>query len=201
MIGYPAKQTRVFVGSSSKSIGVGEALKRSLSTDDVIVVPWKELGVFPLSEHTIESLERTANKCHFAVFVLGLDDLIQGKKGESYVPRDNVVFELGLFLGRIGRRRSYMLKPQGIDVHLPSDLSGVTWAEFVLPGTRVNDVREASLQILDAMKRAPMTPTELLLSTTVFPPIVIRHCLRLLRQFIDSWIKFKLLSCQACNVV
>jgi len=177
MIGYPKKETRVFVASSSKSIAVAESLKRCLTDQEIAVVPWKDLGVFPLSEHIIESLERAANRCQFAVFILGQDDVIKRETGEHYIPRDNVVFELGIFLGRIGRKRSYMLKPQGVDIRLPTDLSGVTWAEFTLPGTKVNDVREAAQQIRHAMVHAPMTPTESMLSTTVMPPIVIRHCL------------------------
>ena len=186
MNGFPHKQIKVFVASSSKSVSVAEALKEVLSDEETVVIPWKELGVFLLSEHTIESLEKAANQCQFAVFVLGPDDVIQTETEGVYVPRDNVVFELGLFLGRIGRRRSYMLKPHGVNVKLPSDLSGITWAEYTLLGNNTIDVKDASIQIRYAMQRAPMTPTINLLSATVFPQIVIRNALNTFQEYLQK---------------
>lgn len=188
--GFPQKQTRIFVASSSKTVDVANTLKRSLSSDKIVVVPWKELGVFPLSEHIIESLEKAANQCQFAIFVLGPDDVVQQETGESFVPRDNVVFELGLFLGKIGRKRSYMLKPHGIDIKLPSDLRGVTWAQYYSPGTTINDVREACLQIKYTMENAPMTPAVEILAATILPTIVIRHASRTFTRYVDSRLKF-----------
>ncbi len=177
MNGYPKQKTRVFVASSTKSVVVAESLRQVLGSEDIQVIPWKDLGVFVLSEHTMESLEKAANQCHFAVFVLGPDDVIQTDDGGVFVPRDNVVFELGLFLGRIGRKRSYMLRPDGINIKLPSDLSGVTWAQYYLPGTSVDHVRDASAQIRYAMAAAPMMPAISLLSRTVLPPILLKHAL------------------------
>ncbi len=177
MNGYPQQRTKVFVASSSKSVDVAEALRQLIGNDRVEVVPWKDLGVFVLSEHTMESLEKAASQCHFAVFVLGPDDVMKTEEGGVYVPRDNVVFELGLFLGRIGRKRSYMLRPSGIEIKLPTDLSGVTWARYSPPGKTMDEVREAAEQIQHAMSKAPMMPAISLLSRTVLPPIVLKHAL------------------------
>ena len=48
-------------------------------------------------------------------------------RGETKAtPRDNVLFELGLFIGRLGRLRSILLEPAAANVKLPSDLSGIT---------------------------------------------------------------------------
>jgi predicted nucleotide-binding protein len=44
----------------------------------------------------------------------------------SAVPRDNVIFELGFFMSRLGRHRTLLLVPQRTDVTLPSDFKGLT---------------------------------------------------------------------------
>ena len=44
--------------------------------------------------------------------------------------RDNVIFELGLFMGRLGVQRAILMEPRGTDVKLPSDMAGVTTVSY-----------------------------------------------------------------------
>ena len=67
----------------------------------------------------------------FAAFVLSPDDIVQLRNQEFRSARDNVVFELGLFIGRLGRKRCFIVMPRDIsDFHLPSDLLGTTPVTF-----------------------------------------------------------------------
>jgi predicted nucleotide-binding protein len=55
--------------------------------------------------------------------------IIRGKTLSSV--RDNVLFELGLFVGRLGAERSFFIVPEDADdFRLPSDLYGVTYPTF-----------------------------------------------------------------------
>ncbi len=67
----------------------------------------------------------------FAVLVLGPDDRVISRGDDNLAPRDNVVLELGLFIGAVGRRRVFLVMPAGLDVKIPTDLLGVTpvWYE------------------------------------------------------------------------
>jgi predicted nucleotide-binding protein/nucleoside 2-deoxyribosyltransferase len=118
----------VFIGSSSESLEVAYALEQDLGSDTEVTV-WSR-GVFGPSETTIESLEKSLSQFDVAVFVLGSDDLIYSRGAGEMAPRDNVLFELGLFIGAIGRRRSLILVDESAKPKIPSDLFGVTPLTF-----------------------------------------------------------------------
>jgi CRP/FNR family transcriptional regulator, cyclic AMP receptor protein len=56
------------------------------------------------------------------------DDVATIRKKKQAVPRDNVIFELAYFMGRLGRRRSILMEPS--NVKLPSDYDGVTTIRY-----------------------------------------------------------------------
>lgn len=66
----------------------------------------------------------------FAVVLLTSDDLGRAKDEpvESARPRQNVLLELGYFIGRLGRANVCALKRGQLEV--PSDFAGVVWEEF-----------------------------------------------------------------------
>jgi CRP/FNR family cyclic AMP-dependent transcriptional regulator len=116
---------RVFVGSSRESLEVANAVQAGLATDPFLVTVWTN-GVFGPSEFPIEALERVAVESDFAILILGPDDEVLSRDMESLAPRDNVVFELGLFIGAAGRLRVFLLVPHGLEIKIPTDLLGVT---------------------------------------------------------------------------
>ncbi|PSW31288.1 hypothetical protein C9J21_17605 [Photobacterium phosphoreum] len=69
--------------------------------------------------------------------------------------QDNVLFELGLFIGKLGKRRCFIIMPDNVDLHIPTDLVGVTPAKYA--GARDKSEIAASLgpachEIRQAMK-------------------------------------------------
>jgi predicted nucleotide-binding protein len=62
--------------------------------------------------------------------VLTADDVTIRRGRKSHAPRDNVVFELGLFIGSLGRERTYIVTEKSVDLRLPTDLLGVTYLPY-----------------------------------------------------------------------
>ena len=118
----------VFVGWSSEGLRVAQAVQVLL--DQVCEVEIWSQGVFGLTQGTLESLVLAIERFDFAVLVLTADDLTIARGVERPVARDNVLFELGLFVGGLGRDRTFMLYDRTRRPELPSDLAGVTAATF-----------------------------------------------------------------------
>jgi len=121
----PNALPEVFIGSSKEHIAIAKALADRVSNSTRTVRVWTD-GVFAAGETAIESLLGEVQLADFAVLVLGDDDVITTRDTEVSAPRDNVIFELGLFMSALGRERALILRPRGVDLHIPSDLLGIT---------------------------------------------------------------------------
>jgi hypothetical protein len=121
----------VFIGSSSEGLEFARAI-RSLLSPDAEVTLWNE-GLFAVGSTLIDSLVDYLPRLDFAILVLTPDDLSISRDTESFSPRDNVVFELGLFMGYLGRSRTIMVHEDGSKIKIPSDLSGVIRATYRWP--------------------------------------------------------------------
>ena len=120
---------KLFIGSSSESLDVARAVQDVLSQDAEITV-WEQ-GIFDLSKSIFASLLEQLEKSDFGIFILAPDDLTRIRGENVRTPRDNVIFELGLFFGRLGTGHTFFLIPSGIDdLHLPTDLLGITPAKY-----------------------------------------------------------------------
>ncbi|MCH7726625.1 MAG: nucleotide-binding protein, partial [Planctomycetes bacterium] len=119
---------RMFIGSSVEGKDIAEMIQLGLEYD-VETTIWHQ-GVFGLSQGSLEALVAAANEFDFAALVLTPDDLKTKRGADIGNPRDNVVFELGLFMGALGRERTFIVYNRDIDLELPTDLAGVTPATF-----------------------------------------------------------------------
>jgi hypothetical protein len=122
------KRPSVFIGSSSEGLKIAKNLQLLLDHSCEVTI-WSQ-GVFGLSQGTLESLVLALDDFDFAVLVLTPDDMVNSRGTTGSAPRDNVLFELGLFMGRLGRNRTFILYDRSEDLKLPSDIAGVTPATF-----------------------------------------------------------------------
>lgn len=159
-------KTRVFVASSVEHLDLAYAVQEGLEHDAEVTV-WSQ-GVFQLSRTTMASLVDQLDETDFAVFVLAPDDVTKIRENEVVSVRDNVVFELGLFSGRIGIERCYIIAPRGNDdLHLPTDLLGLTPGSYdpdrqdanmvAALGPACNRIRK-SMRLLGPVKPSAATP-------------------------------------------
>ena len=122
------RKPRIFIGSSVESLPIADAINQNLDHSCEVTI-WRN-GTFNLSSTTIDSLVLKASSVDYAIFIFSPDDVSTIRNKEDKVVRDNVIFELGLFVGTIGKERCYIVKPRNIDLHLPSDLLGLTTADY-----------------------------------------------------------------------
>ncbi len=130
------RRPSVFIGSSAKGLPVAKKLQQNLDWACEVVI-WYQ-GVFGLSGGTLETLVNKAPEFDFAILVVTPDDmLVTAAAGQSKrvaqtqsCARDNVLIEIGLFIGVLGRERTFIVYDRTAKIKIPSDLAGVTFADF-----------------------------------------------------------------------
>lgn len=100
---------------------------------ETIEINYWDKEVFSPSGTTLNTLIEKSKEVDFAIFALTKDDLAKNIKGaDRWLPRDNVIFEIGLFMGELSKERTYLVMEQSdfAKLKLPSDLQGFTIAVF-----------------------------------------------------------------------
>ena len=119
---------RVFIGSSTESIDVAHVVQQLLQSDgDIRATVWKH-GLFEANKTTLESLTDELGAFDFGMFVFSADDVTHMRDEKRRTVRDNVLLEFGMFVGRLGRERCFIVRADEADV--ASDLAGVTTLTF-----------------------------------------------------------------------
>lgn len=119
------KKPKIFIGSTIEGLEIAEAIQSNL---EHIAYPtvWTQ-GVFNISGNTLDDLISTLEYFDYGIFVFQPNDKSNIRNTEFNTVRDNVIFELGLYIGKLGRDRAFYLVPRNYpNLHLPTDLAGIT---------------------------------------------------------------------------
>jgi predicted nucleotide-binding protein len=111
---------------------------------------------FEPGQYPLDVLKEQAEKADFAVLIFTPDDKLNIRRANKLTPRDNVVFECGFFMGRLGRERTFVLVPRGLkNFRILTDLLGLTAVFYETgAGDHPNDVLDKPCtEILDAIRK------------------------------------------------
>lgn len=121
------RKPRIFIASSLESLDIADAINVNLDHQAEVTV-WK--NGFGLSTNSIDPLLAIACTVDFSIFIFTPDDVLTIRDQNKSVVRDNVLFELGLFIGTLGAKRCFIVKPRDTELHFPTDLVGLTPADY-----------------------------------------------------------------------
>lgn len=117
-----SRKPRLFIGCAASDLRIAKAIEQNLWRE-VEVTVWNEDN-FDSTHGPLETLVTLSESCDFAILVVSPLDPSRHDGFKSV--RDNVVFELGLFLGALGRDRVFVVGPHSAkDLKLPSDMAGL----------------------------------------------------------------------------
>jgi len=118
---------RIFIGSSSEGLAIAKFIQAELNKEFDCIL-WNDGVVFGANTSYLDSLLKAASMFDFGLLLATKDDKTDKRLKIFDVPRDNVIFEFGLFIGRIGKNRAFVLKEKNVE--LPSDLEGIHIESF-----------------------------------------------------------------------
>ena len=127
-VGAYRDKIRVFIISSAEALPIARIVQDAFEHDFLCQI-WTD-GVFKIASYTLQSLEDQVDNSDFAIAIAHADDVTESRGKDWPAPRDNVIFELGLFMGRLGKKRAILMEPREEKVKLPSDLTGITTVPY-----------------------------------------------------------------------
>lgn len=139
-----SNKPRLFIGSASESLNIARALESEL-IDVARTERWDK--AFRPGYYTLDELSRKASEVDFAVFILGQEDKTDSKGKIVQSPRDNVVYEAGLFAGKLGIARVFLLV-DARGTKIPTDWEGLGYVTFDPSTDAIRDVvHQAAVKI------------------------------------------------------
>ncbi|WP_019674101.1 TIR domain-containing protein [Psychrobacter lutiphocae] len=138
---------RLFIVSTAEALSVAEDIRLNLDYEDIDVTLWSQPDTFQAGSYALESLERAIKTHDFGLAIMSADDIVVSREVELAAPRDNVIFELGLFMGSLGRERTLIAFPRGHESKLASDLQGLTPLTYKDNGEQL-DTKNLAIQLV-----------------------------------------------------
>ena len=117
-----------FIGYCSSSAPTAVKIKRYLKGDlGASILDWRT--DFSVGRTILEEIAEAAKRCTAGIFLFTKDDMFSDNRRKDFaLPRDNVVFEAGYFIGLKGKRKVLIIREKG--AKMPADLGGDIYADL-----------------------------------------------------------------------
>lgn len=140
---------KIFIGSSSEGLKIAQAIKKKIEDecgDWLQCDIWNEGEIFKVNSGTLDSLVRASRRYDYGILVATADDKTIKRRLIHKSMRDNVLFEMGLFLGSLGLDRAFLFA--NIKISVPSDFNGVTLIRY----HKKRDIESKVSELVDHLK-------------------------------------------------
>ena len=121
------RKPKIFIALSVEGLEIAKFVNVKL---EYVTEPTLWRDAFEPSSMTLPTLIEKAEENDFAIFIFSPDYKVFMRKKEKNIVRDNVLFELGLFIGKLGIDNCFIIKPRNAELHIPTDLAGLTIASY-----------------------------------------------------------------------
>ena len=131
------RKKRLFIGSSTIHIKLAHALCENFEHSDLEAHVW-DVSKWGTTDTSLASLIDFLDTYQFGAFILSPDDSVRSpatllSAPTKDAPRDNVIFEFGLWVGRAGKDRTWFVHPSNREIKIPTDLKGIAGAVYKYP--------------------------------------------------------------------
>src|SRR5262245_1254912 len=100
---------KLFIGSSKEGEELAKKVHEEITRecgDWISPQIWNDGGIFDLNMSALDALVRASRRFDYGILVASKDDILKTRGRAHFVPRDNVMFEMGMFLGSLGLTRA-----------------------------------------------------------------------------------------------
>lgn len=123
-----SKKPSLMIVSSIESKKIAQEV--ALQFENFSDISLWEINVKEHVDSTLTNLLEQVSKIDYAIFVLTAEDSTKSGKKIRKEVRENIFFKMGLIMGRIGQEKVFCVKPKGIRIKLPFNLSSFMVKEY-----------------------------------------------------------------------
>ena len=135
-----SESVRVFIMAPAGASEIARAVQKALATEPFTVVTWTDDA---FKTYDIDSLEQMVDQSDVAITVV--------EPSEKKSARDEVIFELGFLMGRLGRHRTFLIEPRAEKIEL-SELAGINTITYKFSGGQ--DLTKALAPVCTKLRKA-----------------------------------------------